>query len=125
MIASKIEITPVSTFVVDESRWLHGEGMETSYLLRPSDRKQCCVGLYLEACGVPQSYLSFVDSAQNVSFTLNLRKQLPPEITSATGLLEVYHINDSPDLSEEQRKELLTEYLGDIGIRILFQSEVK
>lgn len=44
--------------VIDRSIWLHGEGVEDSMLLRPSDGKMCCIGIYLHTvCGVPKEEL--------------------------------------------------------------------
>ena len=42
--------------VIDRTIWLRGEGAKASRLLR-NDGKMCCVGIYLEACGVPRGEL--------------------------------------------------------------------
>ncbi len=43
--------------VIDRSIWLHGEGKGDSYLLRRRDGKMCCLGIYLDACGVSKDLL--------------------------------------------------------------------
>ena len=45
----------VTAFVIKRSEWLRGEGVERSYLLRGSDGKRCCVGIYARALGIPDS----------------------------------------------------------------------
>ena len=37
---------------IDRNVWLRGEGNGVSFLLREVDRKMCCVGIYLKACGI-------------------------------------------------------------------------
>jgi hypothetical protein len=38
---------------ISRSIWLRGEGANKSFLLRSSDGKKCCLGIYLSALGVP------------------------------------------------------------------------
>jgi hypothetical protein len=49
---------PVKAFTIDRATWLHGEGSEDSYLIRSRDSKKCCLGFYLENCGLPEEYLT-------------------------------------------------------------------
>ena len=42
---------------IDRQEWLHGEGSSTSCLLRTSDGKRCCVGIYARALGVKDELL--------------------------------------------------------------------
>ena len=51
-------MTPVTHFVIDRNIWLRGDGGYESYLLRSSDGKQCCLGIYLEACGISRGRLN-------------------------------------------------------------------
>lgn len=45
-------------FTIRRSIWLRGEGRNaSSVLLRTSDGRQCCVGIYLESVGVPRGVL--------------------------------------------------------------------
>ncbi len=44
-------------FTVKRAEWLRGEGGHPSLLFRPSDRKRCCIGFYLNACGVSDATL--------------------------------------------------------------------
>jgi hypothetical protein len=53
------EVKKVTEFTVVRDTWLRGEGPDKSYLLREGDTKQCCLGFYLEACGVPREKLLY------------------------------------------------------------------
>ena len=44
-------------FVVDRSKWLRGEGFQDSFLLRPADDKQCCIGFLAGACGFTKEHI--------------------------------------------------------------------
>lgn len=44
--------------VIDRRVWLRGEGGEGSYLLRESDGKRCCLGIYLKSLGVSDELLA-------------------------------------------------------------------
>lgn len=49
---SKVEPVKVTELVIDRSKWLRGEGSNASRLLRESDGKMCCLGMYGLACGL-------------------------------------------------------------------------
>lgn len=53
------------TLVIDRKIWLRGEGDSSGQLLRPDDGKMCCIGIYLEACGVPKELLKGQDVAHS------------------------------------------------------------
>lgn len=59
--------------VIDRKIWLRGEGSDVSKLLRSSDQKRCCVGIYLGACGVEDVSMQDVSDAN----ILNFREPLP------------------------------------------------
>lgn len=48
---AKSKVKPKRGFTIDRRIWYRGED-GGSYLYRSEDRKQCCVGIYLRACGV-------------------------------------------------------------------------
>jgi hypothetical protein len=98
---------------IDRRTWLRGEGKETSYLLRRADQKQCCVGFYLEACGVPRDILVGNEAAHSPE----VGEILPEEakwlntkyIYSTPDARCLYGANDSRDLSEEDREAIIKE----------------
>lgn len=73
--------------VIPREKWLRGEGLDESRLLREYDQKQCCVGLYLECLGVPREIL--VDQAAGN----DIAEHLPEE---ARWLLITAPITDKP-----------------------------
>lgn len=44
--------------VIDRKVWLRGEGSLVSELHRKSDGKMCCLGIYLESCGIPRESMT-------------------------------------------------------------------
>ena len=48
---------PMRTLTIDRAVWYRGQGPEESKLLRSEDGRRCCIGLYLQACGVPDNAL--------------------------------------------------------------------
>ena len=48
---AKSKVKPKRGFTIDRRIWYRGEDCG-SCLYRSEDRKQCCVGIYLRACGV-------------------------------------------------------------------------
>jgi hypothetical protein len=45
---------------IDRNTWLRGEGSVVSRLLRKDDGKKCCLGFYMNACGVSDSKIEDV-----------------------------------------------------------------
>lgn len=107
---------------IDRSIWLRGEGDRRSKLLRSSDQKMCCIGIYLEACGVDREILSDIGDASSMF----VKRVLPEEArwlvsTDISPSAEsFYRINDCilnsdyPDeyaeiSSEEDREQKIKE----------------
>ena len=55
-------MSEVKSFTIDRATWLHGEGADNSYLLRPTDGKMCCLGHYLKAVGIEEEAITSVDT---------------------------------------------------------------
>jgi hypothetical protein len=57
---AKTEIKPVTEFTIVRRRWRRGKQIEGkgSYLRNEKDGKMCCLGFYLEACGVPRAEIN-------------------------------------------------------------------
>lgn len=45
------------TFTVSRAKWLRGEGVHNSFLLRPRDGKMCCLGQIAQQCGYTDEQL--------------------------------------------------------------------
>lgn len=57
--SEKKEIKPIKQFTIVRRRWRRGKGTQrqSSLLLHPDDNKMCCLGFYMQACGVPREKL--------------------------------------------------------------------
>lgn len=104
-------------FTIDRQKWLRGEGGMYSYLLRPSDGKQCCVGMYLEHCGVTTSELKGKAVISELCAT----------ITPSAGWLmnqsprnELYSTNDDRELSDAERERDIAKYFATVGVEVEF-----
>lgn len=109
--------------VIDRNVWLRGEGSDRSALLRPTDGKMCCVGIYLKALGVPEDELLKDKTARFI------KSDLVPEWTRcAPGekpypvVSELYQINDGANLgfSEAERERLIAERFAKHGVKVKF-----
>jgi hypothetical protein len=107
------------SFTIDRSKWFRGGKPEDSRLLR-DDGKQCCVGFYLEACGVPRKHLLRANY-----FPRDTTPTVPAGadwlmVSRDAGEASVYVVNDAPGYSEEKRESLLTKLFADQGIDVTF-----
>lgn len=104
---------------IDRSIWLRGEGVDVSYLRRsPGDGKMCCVGIYLQACGVPPAKLDGMRSAVQV------RELLPDEAKwlvrgdcNGLGVGDLYQTNDTS--ADEARIARLFAYHGGVEVKFI------
>lgn len=111
---------------IDRARWLRGDLIqEESQLLSPMGR-MCCLGFYLEACGVPREKLL------NESCPSNIEEFVPkqaswlgdinPQSDRLNNLVEddFIGINDDPKLSDKARELRLTQMFKKRGVRVRF-----
>jgi hypothetical protein len=107
--------------VIDKNIWLRGEGGQVSKLYRPLDCKQCCVGIYLTACGIPLDSLAGLGTADEVSATVFPEEAewliSTPKNRAAHGL---YSTNDDTTISDESRMHCLTEVFAEHEVEVSF-----
>lgn len=99
----------ITEFIIKRSRWERGTGQ--GCLLNPKTKKQCCIGILLSGCGIPDHILQgqlHIEEAEQIS----------PAIGFHLG--EFYDINDKETLSEEQREKDLKEKFERAGIPVTF-----
>lgn len=109
------------TLRIPRREWLRGEGSDESYLYREEDGKKCCVGIYLEGCGVPLDELAQVSVANEIEDYV-----IPVE---ASWLLEdsdlvereLYSQNDNEDLTEEAREAIIRESFAKHGVEVVYE----
>lgn len=112
-------------FTIDRSKWIRGKDRGMSYLLRPADGKRCCVGFYLQACGLTDEQLS--NRCYADSYDQNLRKDDLPAGTewlhisrSKEGGDSVYYVNDDMELTETEREERIAARFAREGHEVEF-----
>lgn len=96
--------------------WLRGEGTDESYLLRTSDRKMCCVGIYLKECGVSEEKMCDVKDANN----FEVSKRLPEE---AYWLVTIYPEGPTAGLLYETNDYRFVEHEDIPDEEVLVRSE--
>lgn len=118
-------MTPVTEFVISRKKWLCGEGSSASVLFRPEDQKQCCVGIYLSACGVDNETLSKRSAARLLGLS-KLPKWMTEENDgeiqdrfSVIGYL--YATNDERGTPDFERESRIAELFARNGVTVSFE----
>lgn len=115
--------------VIDRSRWLRGEGANDSALLRPKDQRMCCLGIYLQSCGVPaddlagRKYPSSVHGtmAPEAAWTVsNDPYRGPYAIDNNPAFAVLATTNDNPKLAAREREQRITEVFAIHGVEVTF-----
>ncbi len=114
----------VDEFVIPRDEWLRGEGPDKSFLHRVEDGKECCVGIYLKACGVPIRALTGIadavylcDDDDEIDFPDDLSWML-----DGSDIGDLYSNNDCVDseYTESRREEDIASLFADNGIKVTF-----
>jgi hypothetical protein len=118
----------VTKFEIDRSTWLRGE--RGNSLLRNSKGCCCCLGFYLEACGLPPNVLEGFGTPENVHDVVAVPAEagwlLHPSEESASvcdsGIcLALIDANDNSD-DEPHREKTIAELFAKQGIEVVFVS---
>jgi len=108
--------------VIDREIWLRGEN--DSYLLRDSDDRRCCLGIYLEACGVDKEQLSNkqdpYDFARGYKLPMQTTWLMLGDHHNSDLAGQLMGANDDRNLLEEQREEEITFLFAKVGITVRF-----
>lgn len=112
--------------VIDREIWLRGDD-ESSMLFNSSDGRSCCVGIYLEDCGVPDDVMDGIpDVAQLVAHVGDeiLPKRaawlLDEEGKDVAAKIDLYLHNDSDEIGEGEREEMVAERFAEYGVDVSF-----
>ena len=128
------------SFVIPRGKWLYGDplnhGLKNNLLLDPITGKQCCVGVYCSASGVPDEALSGVGAVENIDpqYYPVLKKCIPNWFDDYTGWDEqndliyhetavsshLYNENDNPYPLREDREAEITRLFSEIGVTVTF-----
>lgn len=117
--------------VIDREIWLRGEDTYNSYLLRKSDNKLCCVGIYLKALGVADKCLrgrTTVKHCVEANPTMVNPDDLPEWLLHDIGdkptVGDPYIANDSPCRAECDhecgRESKISEIFAAHGVEVQF-----
>lgn len=104
----------LKSFTISRKKWLRGDP-NTASLLDPKTGKQCCLGIYLLACGVPKDAIYAVLMPDAVSKTYRLPKWLRTQSGTSTVLAR-----DNDSLNEPTREQLITQGFATKGIKVRF-----
>lgn len=113
----------IKEFTIKRSEWLRGE-MDESYLLRASDRKRCCIGFYLSACGIDDIDLLAKRSPHDLSSIMGkhwlLHKHTNGEIHDSDKCSNLIISNDAETFTQKQREQQIVEIFAEQGIEASF-----
>ena len=116
---------------INPATWLHREGGAKSFLLRASDGKQCCLGIYLQDnCGVNPDVLLGVSSPDllpdGLAGTLpDWLAREPIGHLNSDLVGELMDENDRVDSSEASVRKGITRLFAQADIEVEFVSEVR
>ena len=118
---------------ISRSIWLRGT--EDSYLLHPENGQRCCVGIYLEALGMPDDTLRSQASAAALTQQREVNNRTVTDLTplpkSARWLVtqhgshteaasDLYETNDYPGSDESDREAEIARLFAQQGIAVEF-----
>lgn len=108
----------VKEFTIDRSKWYRGN-TGTNSALRREDGRQCCLGFFGVACGVPGEHLlgigyptSFYNGAGGGEW--------PSWLLTTEGAHKFVTINDNASIDGPSREQRLTELFAAHGVSVHF-----
>ena len=119
---------PIFAFTISRKEWLRGEGAQNSFLLRESDGKRCCVGIYAKALGVPDDKLCgciWPDPRTAGTWDAAEAPWLLSHWDAAAASEDRLHLpisNDSRNFTSEiEREHLIAEEFAKHGVEVTFE----
>ncbi len=121
------QLVAVKEFTISRKTWLRGEGSGNSYLLR-DDWKQCCVGVFLSACGYSDERLRGQSAAREISEYLLSELEWLKHHAHKEGspdrrfMYDLYNTNDLREVigGEAEREAKITALFAEKGITVTF-----
>lgn len=125
---------PVKSFSIDRKTWFHGQC--GSRLLCQSDNKRCCLGFYLNACGLSDAEIA--DKSTPLSVFYENPNSVPDWLIEQIGLAPIHteialHLMDVNDrtmssagigyIMRTEREAKITELFAQAGITVTFTGE--
>lgn len=107
-------------FVISLKMWHRGRGSTGSALRRLADRKQCCLGFYLRACGLKVKDIEARTMPYRVVALPDEAKWLGQN-TNTDAANELARINDVRGMSETERKKQIKQEFAKHDVRVTFK----
>lgn len=117
----------VKELVIDRNVWLRGEGSQNSTLYRRSDGKMCCIGIYLNACGIQRDTLEGKMIAEDLPIVYY--RKVPEWLYKHSDYVLTpgvpYGTNDriasgEDEFTEEDREREITKAFAAHGVTVTF-----
>jgi hypothetical protein len=129
----------IKEFVVKRKTWYRGKGSENSCLLNDANQR-CCLGFYAGICGLPNKIIRGIAEPDNVIELLqdgqvedkdgntvhsNLdivwKTKLVRGISNSPTCNKLMAVNDSKNITDEERETELIAIFKKLGIKVKFQ----
>lgn len=110
---------------IDRNTWARGH-WEGGYLWDPDTGKSCCLGFFGRACGYTNKEMEPHETLSYLRDDRGSPQSAGPELQSVAdqeGLLISY--NDSRELSEEEREQMIAEEFAKHGVEVTFTGPQK
>lgn len=113
--------------VIDRSRWLRGEGASASRLLRPCDGKMCCLGFYLESCGLTPEVMLDEETPFNVREKIegSGAEWLLNGISHSGSGMALMIANDNMGKTDVSREGYIKQMFEEHGVDVTFVDSVE
>lgn len=120
----------ITHLTIDRKVWLRGQPGR-SYLLREFDQKRCCLGIYLNACGIEDKFLEGQGSPGNMLRMIpELNGRIPGWLVGTTRLDDDYgnsvdavslmEVNDDSGTPDTDRERFIIEKFAENGVTVEF-----
>lgn len=121
--------------VINRSMWLRGTGSHSSFLVRYSDEKMCCLGFLGIACGIDKAEMVGRTSPSDISRDICHKwpeGSLVPHqsgsyvvtkggLSNSKIIRDAIEHNDDQSIDETSREILLKKDLLELGIQLEFE----
>lgn len=119
--------------IIEEDKWLRGEGSMASRLLRPADGKMCCLGFLALQCGYTEEQISDYSAPKSIVYDyggkpkgsfeklVSINTDNHHRSVQCTNICErLMEANDDQSLSNIGRKCRISELFKEINIEVEF-----
>lgn len=107
--------------IIDRSKWLRGDEKGTSYLLRSSDNKMCCLGFLCIALGAKEEDIRQVEMPDQMDRSIKIPDYLNhPFRTIGKFPRSAADLNDDRSIYDKERERKLIALFAEQNIQLEF-----